>query len=83
MSLVTKVSLFKETILEQLDIGMEGGGWEPDLLRVWISSYKMNSFWGSNAQHGAYNEQYCIRYQKVAKTGDLQCSHHKQGMAIM
>ena len=41
-------------------------------------SYKMNKFWGCNAQHGDYSQQYCIAYMKVARREDLKSSHDKE-----
>ena len=35
---------------------------------VQTPTYKINTTWGSGAQLGGYNEQYCIIYLNVLKT---------------
>lgn len=39
-------------------------------------SYKMNTFWGSNVQHGDCSKQYLIVYWTFAKRFDLKYSLH-------
>ena len=43
-----------------------------------------DEFWGCNAQHSDYSQQYYIINFKVAKRLDLICSHHThKKMVIM
>ena len=50
---------------------------DEDGQKVQTPSYKIIKSWGSNVQHGEYNQKYCTIYLNVAKKVDLQRSHHK------
>lgn len=59
-----------------------GGGQERCCLRIQICNQQITKSQSSNAQHSDYREPCCVVNINLAKTLDLNCSHHKKAIII-